>query len=204
MIRREGASCAAARHEGPRAAQAVITRDAAFTHCVDHKRVSERTADGYTGFVYQGPDMLALQLERDEGGSTVAQYTMGLGLELMRRGGASSFYHYNHLGTTLALTGADEAVTDTYEHDAWGVLLASTGSTANPHTYVGRERYYLMPDADLYHLGFRDYAQALGKIHDGGPGAGGSERARVRDGSTIQRCRSLGDSGLHPCRPAFT
>ena len=42
------------------------------------------------------------------------------------------------------MTGADEAVTDSYEHDAWGVLLASTGATVNPHTYVGRERYYRM------------------------------------------------------------
>jgi RHS repeat-associated protein len=76
----------------------------------------------------------------------------------------SSFYHYNHLGTALALTGADEAVTDTYRHDAWGVLLASTGSTVNPHTYVGRERYYRMPHAEMYHLGFRDYAQGLGRF----------------------------------------
>jgi hypothetical protein len=126
--------------------------------------VSQRTADGYRKFVYQGPDMLALQMERDESEATVAHYTMGAGLEAMRRDSASSFYHYNHLGTTLALTGADEAVTDTYRHDAWGVLLESTGSTVNPHTYVGRERYYRMPNAAMYHLGFRDYAQGLGRF----------------------------------------
>jgi RHS repeat-associated protein len=44
------------------------------------------------------------------------------------------------------------------------VLLASTGSTVNPHTYVGRERYYRMPNAAMYHLGFRDYAQGLGRF----------------------------------------
>jgi len=93
----------------------------------------------------------------------VAHYTMGAGLEAMRRE-TSSFYHYNHLGTALALTGADEAVSDTYRHDAWGVLLASTGSTVNPHTYVGRERYYRMPNAEMYHLGFRDYAQGVGRF----------------------------------------
>ena len=130
----------------------------------DGKRVSQRTADGFRQFVYQGPDMLKLQMERDESEETVAHYTMGAGLEAMRRDSASSFYHYNHLGTTLALTSADEAVTDTYRHDAWGVLLASTGSTVNPHTYVGRERYYRMPNAAMYHLGFRDYAQGLGRF----------------------------------------
>ena len=44
------------------------------------------------------------------------------------------------------------------------MLLSSTGSTVNPHTYVGRERYYRMANADLYHLGFRDYAQALARF----------------------------------------
>jgi RHS repeat-associated protein len=114
-----------------------------YEYDADSKRVSQRTADGFRQFVYQGPDMLKLQLERGESEETVAHYTMGSGLEAMRRE-TSSFYHYNHLGTALALTGADEAVSDTYRHDAWGVLLASTGSTVNPHTYVGRERYYRM------------------------------------------------------------
>ena len=83
-----------------------------YTYDADSKRVSQQTVDGFRQFVYQGPDMLKLQLERDESEDTVAQYTMGNGLESMRRSDASSFYHYNHLGTTLALTGADEAVTD--------------------------------------------------------------------------------------------
>jgi len=72
-------------------------------------------------------------------------------------------------GPLLALTGADEAETaagrpDTYRHDAWGVLLGRTGSTVNPHTYIGRERYYRMPNAEMYHLGFRDYAQGVGRF----------------------------------------
>jgi YD repeat-containing protein len=141
-----------------------------YDYDADSKRVSQRTPDGFQQFVYQGPDMLKVsrqahssRLERDESEETVAHYTMGSGLEAMRRE-ASSFYHYNHLGTALALTGADEAVSDTYRHDAWGVLLASTGSTVNPHTYVGQQRYYRMPNAAMYHLGFRDYAQGLGRF----------------------------------------
>ena len=135
-----------------------------YTYDGNSKRVSQRTADGYTGFVYQGPDMLALQLERNEAGTTQAHYTIGRGLESVRRSTTSHFYHYNHLGTTLALTASNQTVSDTYHHDAWGVLLSSTGSTVNPHTYVGRARYYRMANADLYHLGFRDYAQALGRF----------------------------------------
>ena len=142
-----------------------------FAYDADSKRVSKRDGDGFTEFVYQGPDMLKLFMVRDEQGETQAHYTMGQGLEAMRRAngdgiasGDSSFYHYNHLGTTQELTDADETVTDTYRHDAWGVPLARTGSTLNPHTYVGRERYYRMPEAILYHLGFRDYAPRLGRF----------------------------------------
>ena len=142
-----------------------------FAYDADSKRVSARTSEGYTEFVYQGPDMLKLLLERDEEGETQAHYTMGNGLETMPRAngdgiapGDSSFYHYNHLGTTHELTDAEEAVTDTYRHDAWGVQLARTGTTLNPHTYVGRERYYRMPEAGLYHLGFREYAARTGRF----------------------------------------
>ncbi len=142
-----------------------------YTYDADGKRRSERTVDGYLEFIYQGPDMLKLQMERDEEGETQVQYTMGNGLEAMRRdvgggvaNGDSSFYHYNHLGTTVALTNAAESVTDTYRHDAWGMQLARTGSTVNPHTYVGQQRYYRMPNASLYHLGFRDYAQEVGRF----------------------------------------
>ena len=84
-----------------------------YTYDGDSKRVSQRTADGYTGFVYQGPDMLALQLERNEAGTTQAHYTIGQGLESVRRSGVSHFYHYNHLGTTIALTASNQTVSDT-------------------------------------------------------------------------------------------
>jgi RHS repeat-associated protein len=151
-----------------------------FGYDGDSKRVSARTSEGFTEFIYQGPDMLKLLLERDDQGVTQAHYTMGAGLEAMRRNtssgiaaGASSFYHYNHLGTTHELTDASQTITDTYRHDAWGVLLAQTGSTVNPHTYVGRQRYYWMVGAGLYHLGLRDYRPRVGRFIAVDPGREG-------------------------------
>ncbi len=142
-----------------------------FAYDADSKRVEKRDSEGYTRFVYQGPDMLRLLLECDGDGDTQVHYTVGAGLEAMRRAdggdisaGDSSFYHYNHLGTTVALTDAEESLTDTYRHDAWGVQLANTGSTVNPHTYVGQQRYYRMPEAVLYHAGFRNYGPAVGRF----------------------------------------
>jgi YD repeat-containing protein len=51
-----------------------------YTYDADSKRVSQRTADGYARFVYQGPDMLKLLMERDEDGETAVHYTIGAGL----------------------------------------------------------------------------------------------------------------------------
>jgi len=142
-----------------------------FTYDADSKRVSKQDSEGYTEFVYQGPDMLKLLLERDDQGETQAHYTMGEGLEAMRRAngdgiasGASSFYHFDALGSTFELTDGEEDVTDTYLYNAWGEALERTGSTVNPHVYVGKERYYLTPDVALYLLGLRYYDMALGRL----------------------------------------
>lgn len=56
-----------------------------FAYDADGKRVGKWDADGYTEFIYQGPDMLKLLRERDAAEATVAQYTMGNGLEAVRR-----------------------------------------------------------------------------------------------------------------------
>jgi len=143
-----------------------------FSYDADSKRISKQDSEGFSEFIYQGPDMLKLLMERDEQKDTQAHYTMGNGLEAMRRdstssgiaSGTSSFYHYDALGSTFELTNADEDITDTYLYNAWGELLSRTGSTLNPHTYVGQARYYLTPDSLLYLLGLRYYAPPLGRF----------------------------------------
>ena len=126
-----------------------------FGYDGDGKRVWVNDNQGARRMIYQGPDMLKLFQEKDVVGQTVAQYTMGLGLESMRRGEASSFYHYDALGSTQELTDEAEAVTDAYRYNAWGEVLARMGSTDNPHAYVGRLRYYAVLEAGLLQLGVR-------------------------------------------------
>ena len=154
-----------------------------FGYDGDSKRVWVNDSQGARRMIYQGPDMLKLFQEKDVVGQTVAQYTMGLGLESMRRGEASSFYHYDALGSTQELTNGGEVVTDTYRYNAWGETLAQTGATANPHRYVGRKRYYGAVPSGLYHLGFRYYDAPRGHFTSVDPilfplalGTGGSRR----------------------------
>ena len=168
-----------------------------FTYDADSKRVSAADSGGYTRFVYQGPDMLKLMQERDEEGDLKAQYTMGQGLESMRRGEASSFYHYDALGSTAELTGEAEAVTDTYRYNAWGEVLARTGTTVNPHAYVGRERYYLAADGTMHLLGLRYYVSTIGRFIGCDP----IDDARSRYVySANWPTMSVDPAGLQPCR----
>jgi uncharacterized protein RhaS with RHS repeats len=72
-------------------------------------------------------------VELDGNGNLITVYTHGAtGLISQRRGTVSHFYHFDALGSTMELTDASEAVTDTYRYDAWGNVLASTGNTPKP------------------------------------------------------------------------
>jgi len=57
------------------------------------------------------------------------------------RSGVTSYYHYDGRGDTVALTDDSGNVTDTKEHDAWGNVIASTGSTVTPYQFGGRQGY---------------------------------------------------------------
>ena len=57
------------------------------------------------------------------------------------RSGVTSYYHYDGRGDTVALTDDSGNVTDTKEYDAWGNVIASTGSSMTPYQFVGRQGY---------------------------------------------------------------
>jgi len=145
-------------------------------HRYRRKRVSKRDGDGFTEFIYQGPDMpkvsasSLLQTERDESGETQVRYTMGAGLEAMRRAGNgiasgdSSFYHFDWLGSTFELTNENQAVTDEYLYNAWGEVLARTGTTENPHQYEGAPRYYIDGMSSTALLGHRHLSASTGRL----------------------------------------
>jgi RHS repeat-associated protein len=60
-----------------------------------------------------------------------------------------SYYGYDGHGNVRYLTNAAGQITDTFDYDAWGQLLHTTGATTNPYLYTG-EQYD--PALGLYHL----------------------------------------------------
>src|SRR5947208_2397070 len=83
--------------------------------------------------------------ETDDGGNTTAVYTnepepYGR-LISQRRGNDTSYYHFDTLGSTRGLTNSSQVVTDTNIHDAWGVNVASSGTTVTPFRFIGEHGY---------------------------------------------------------------
>ena len=61
----------------------------------------------------------------------VRNYYRGALLAALTEASGRKQYHSDYLGTAQALTSGAGAVTDTYDYDAWGNLVAQSGTTSN-------------------------------------------------------------------------
>jgi RHS repeat-associated protein len=93
------------------------------------------------------------------------RYTYGTSIVSQTRNVAStpatSYYGYDGHGNITFLTDAGGAITDSYDYDAWGMLVASTGATPNTRLYTGEE---FDPDLGLLNLRARTYQAAIGRF----------------------------------------
>jgi RHS repeat-associated protein len=103
-------------------------------------------------------------LETDATGADIARYTHGPGIDnplTMRRNGLSYHYHEDPLGSIVLLTDATKAVVKSYTYDAFGRILAQTGTLENPYTYTARE---WDPETGLYYYRARHYDPNAGRF----------------------------------------
>ena len=112
-----------------------------------HTTYTLALAADVTRFVWDNQDVL---LETNAGGVTQTAYTQTPALfgEIVaqRKSGASRFYHFDGLGSTMELTDGAEATTDTLRYRAFGESLVATGSTAPRYRWVGKLGYYWQSD----------------------------------------------------------
>ena len=108
-------------------------------------------------------------------GQVQRQYTYGHMILSQRlrlaNGWGVRFYSTDGHGSIRQLTDEAGTVTDTYTYDAFGKLIARTGTTPNPYLYAG-ERF----DADLglYYLRARYYNADRGRFFSMDPYPGGT------------------------------
>lgn len=99
--------------------------------------VAEKRAGAYTRFYVYAPG--------------------GMLLYAVNASNQPSFYHYNHIGTTLFLTDGGGNVTDSYAYTPYGQMLAHNGTSDQPFTFVGAYGVRQEGDTDLYQMRARYY-----------------------------------------------
>jgi len=80
----------------------------------------------------------------------------GLGLLHEETNGAAKYYHFDHVGNTLALTDTSQNVTDTWTYASFGSVISRTGGTDTPFQMNGAVG--VQTDGNgLYHMRNRYY-----------------------------------------------
>jgi RHS repeat-associated protein len=119
------------------------------------------------------PTGYAQVVEELVNGAVTRQYTYGLQRiseeQPINGPWTPSFYGYDGGGSVRQLTNASATVTDTYNYDAFGNLLNSTGTTPNSYLYRG-EQYD--SDLGLYYLRARYYNPFTGRFMSRDPEGG--------------------------------
>jgi RHS repeat-associated protein len=107
--------------------------------------------------------------EYDEAGNTVADYTTEPdhfgNVISQRRDGQSSFFHYDAIGSTLAVSDEGQNVTDTRAYSAFGEPTESAGSTVFPFQYIGQRGYYRDSVTGQYTVRRRPYNPIQARWH---------------------------------------
>jgi RHS repeat-associated protein len=123
------------------------------------------------------PTGYAQVVEEMVGGAVTRQYTYGQQRisqnQLISSAWTLSFYGYDGLGSVRLLTDATGTVTGTYDYDAWGNTVNTTGSTPNVYLYRAEQND---PDLRLYYLRARYLNPLSGRFLTRAPDAGQIKR----------------------------
>ena len=103
--------------------------------------------------------------EYDDAGSPVAEYTTELGLYgnliSQDRQGLPSQYHFDAVGSTIALTDVSQQVTGSVAYTGFGKTSEQTGSAVSSFSYVGRKGYFANESLAEYRVRARSYVPRL-------------------------------------------
>ncbi|HBF11828.1 MAG TPA: hypothetical protein DDW49_00310 [Deltaproteobacteria bacterium] len=136
-----------------------------FTYDGDGDRVLMARGNQHTQFVIDPNHVLGNVVAEANAGNIQNYYVYGLGLaaKVAADGSQIRYYHYDPLGSTVALSDPQGNVTDTYLYDEFGGLNRSTGNTPNPFQYVGRLGVQ-NDGTGLYHMRARYYDPVAGRF----------------------------------------
>jgi len=126
------------------------------------RRIYKSSSSGTSIYAYD--DDVNLVEETNAAGTAVARYTQGLNVDeplAMLRGGATSFYHADGLGSVSSLSNTSGVLAQTYTYDSFSKVTSSSGSLTNPFQYTARE---LDPETNLYFYRARYFDSNVGRF----------------------------------------
>ncbi len=133
----------------------------------DGNRVSETVGGTTTRYLVDtlNPTSLPQVLDEIVSGSVTRTYAYGLQRisenQLVGSTWTPSFYGYDGHGNVRFLTNTPNTVTDSYDYDAFGIPIRTSGTTANQFLYSGERNDNSI---GLYDLRARYYNQATGRF----------------------------------------
>jgi len=102
--------------------------------------------------------------ETDASGNITAYYVHGLGLiSKLTPNNQAYYYHYDGIGSTVAITDASGNVVNKYTYDSFGKVLDQMEAISNPFKYVGK--FGVMDEGNgLLYMRARYYDPEVGRF----------------------------------------
>jgi RHS repeat-associated protein len=125
------------------------------------RRIYKSSSLGTSIYAYDGINVVE---ETNTSGSVVARYSQGASFDeplVMLRGGTTSYYEQDGLGSVTSLSNIAGALAQTYTFDSFGNQTASSGSLTNSFQFTGRE---LDNETTLYYMRARYFDPKTGRF----------------------------------------
>ena len=129
----------------------------------DGNRVAKAVGSTTTRYLVDdlNPTGYAQVVEELTNGVVTRTYTYGLQRISQTQSAGTTFYGYDGMGSVRMLTDATGAMTDSYDYDASGNVVGSSGNTPNLYRYRGEQ---FDPDLQLYYLRARYFNPLTGRF----------------------------------------
>ena len=142
-----------------------------YGYDAENNRISVTGAEGTTKYLIDPHgDALPRVLIREKPDVSTTTYVYGVGLlyEVNDTTGDATYYHFDNIGNTSALTGPTGTLTDRVEYSPYGQVTYRTGTTDTPFLYVGQLGVMQEPNG-LRYMRARYYSPELMRFINADP-----------------------------------